>query len=307
MDKNYSQLELAQIFGQPLDPRKPYPDLVMEVCETDTAEPTDYYYYFDALVDTDKIYVITASGEVTQEAVTPDTPALISFFDISSPEYFVKLTDLAKAKESTVRRKIITINRAMNMYENYKVVDLLKTSCAGTGNQISLGSGETRFNFSHLVQMKHLIKDYGDDFVLLVGSTVDLDIDLWDWNDNKYVSLKDALEQLNIKIVRVTGSVSIDGSSTTIIASTKAYLVARSTELGRPVLFVRKKLNDLELLGGVINAQSGDKAERLVMTSPNPVTHLSGNKRYLAIGCTGFEEAAIAVINPYAIAEFSRS
>lgn len=307
MEKKYSQLEIAQIFGEPKDPRKPYSDLISLVAETDTANPEDYYYYFDALLDTDKIYVVTASGELTQENVTPDSPALLSFSDLSSPEYFVKLIDLAKAKETIVRRKLVTINRAMNAYENYKITSLLATACAGSGNQIGLGSGETRFNFSHLVNMKHTIKDYGDDFVLLVGSDVDLDIDLWDWNDNKYHSLKDALDQLRIEVVRVTGNVDVDGSTTTVMPSTKAYLVARSTEMGRPVLFVRKKLSDIELLGGVINSAGGGKSERLIFSSAQPVTHVAGSKRYLAVGITGFEEIAAAVINPYAIVEFTRA
>lgn len=305
--KNLSQLEIAQIFGEPKDPRRPYPDLIAEVAETDTANPEDYYYYFDALLDTDKIYVITATGELTQENVSPDTPALLAFSDLSSPEYFIKITDLAKAKETVIKRKLRTINRAMNAYENYKITSLCSTACAASGNQISLGSGETRFNFSHLVTMKHTIKDYGDDFVLLVGSDVDLDIDLWDWNDNKYHSLKDALEQLRIRIVRVTGSVDIDGSTTNVLASTKAYLVARSTEMGRPIVFVRKRLDDIEILGGVIKEADGDKPERLVFASPNPVTHVSADKRYLAVGITGFEEIAAAVVNQYGIVEFTRA
>lgn len=301
-----SQLEVAQIFGEPRDPKKPYPNIVDAVCDKDTADPSDYYYYFDALLDTDKIYVITATGALTQENVVPDSPALISFVDISSPEYFMKITDLAKAKESVIKRKLRTINRAMNAWENYKIVTLLAAAASGTGFQTTLGSGVTTFNFEHLVTMKHQIKDYGDDYVLLVGSTVDLDIDLWDWNDNKYFSLSDALNQLNISIIRVTGTVAIDGSSTTVMAATKAYLVARSTEMGRPVLFVRKKLDEIEMLGGVIKEQDGDRPERLIFSSANPVTHVSGSTRYLAVAITGYEEVAMAVINPYGIAEFSR-
>ena len=36
-EKNiFSPLEVARIIGQPLDPRKPYPQIVEECCETDT-------------------------------------------------------------------------------------------------------------------------------------------------------------------------------------------------------------------------------------------------------------------------------
>ena len=38
----YTGLEIAKIFGEPLDPRKPFTDLVSAVCETDTALPDEY-------------------------------------------------------------------------------------------------------------------------------------------------------------------------------------------------------------------------------------------------------------------------
>ena len=57
-------------------------------------------------------------------------------------------------------------------------------------------------------------------------------------------------------------------------------------------------------LGGVLY-DNGEKPERLVFVSPNPVQVT--NSRYLAVGVTGFEEIAAAVTNPYAIARFDRS
>ena len=110
--KQYNELEIAKILGEPRDPKKPYPELVELVCETQTAEPSDYVYQFDVLAETDKVYVITSTGEVTQENVTPDTPALMTFIDVASPEYYVKITDLASAKERTLARKVQTLNRA---------------------------------------------------------------------------------------------------------------------------------------------------------------------------------------------------
>ena len=82
--------------------------------------------------------------------------------------------------------------------------------------------------------------------------------------------------------------------------------VFRSTEVGNPILFVRKKLDSISMLGGVMS-EAGDMPERLVITSNNPVSVLSGSNRYLAVGVTGFEELAIAVTNPYALACFTRS
>jgi len=306
--RNYSAFEMSRIFGEPRDPRqgKSFSNLVTAICETDTVGPRDYYYYFDALLETDKVYVITATGEVTQENVSPDTPAVLSFTDLASPEYYVKITDLASTKESTIARKIKTINRAMNFYENYKIVALLSAAVTGLGiNSDSFDSSEDHFDYSHLIDMLHSVKDYGNSFVLLVGSTIDKQIDLWDWTDNKYHSLKDALADLNVEIIRVKESVTIDGSATDVLAATDVYLVARNTEMGKPVMFVRKQLDEIELLGGIIKEQDGERPQRIIFASPNPVSVLSTSKRYLAVGITGYEQFAAAVTNPYAIAYFS--
>ena len=256
----------------------------------------------------DKVYVITASGEITQENVSADTPGTLTFVDLASPEYYLKLTDLAKSKERTLARKVTTINRAMNEYENYKVISLIAAACL-SANKFSLGSGETAFRYSHLIDMLDAVKDYGDSYVLVVSGTIDKDIILWDWTENKYHSLKDALGDLNIEIVRVAASqkVTVDGAVTQVLGSTKAYLIARDSEMGKPVLWVRKRLNEIELLGGVIKEEDGERPERLIFASPNPVSVGTNNTRYLAVGVTGYEEFAGAVVNPYALAEFTRA
>jgi hypothetical protein len=301
----YTGLELAKILGEPRDPRKPYTLLQTTVCETATAEPEDYVYSFDVLQDTDKIYTITSTGELTQESVTPDSPALLTFIDIASPEYYVRITDLAKKKEDVLARKTTTINRAMNAYENRLIVAGID-GAVQTAKQFGLNSGATTFQYSNLVDMLDSVIDFGDRFVLIAGTAIAKDIVLWDWTDNKYQSLKAALEDLNVEIIRINQTVTIDGSSTPVIASDKAYLVATDTEVGKPVLFVRKKLDSIAMLGGVL-AESGDQPERLIITSHNPVTVLSGSKRFLAVGVTGYEELVVSVINPYALACFTRA
>jgi len=301
----YSGIELAKILGEPKDPRKPYTMLQTSICETATAEPEDYVYSFDVLQDTDKIYTITANGELTQENVTPDSPALLTFIDVASPEYYVKITDLAKKKEDVLARKTMTINRALNAYENRLIVSAID-GAVQTANQFTLSSAKTTFTYENLVDMLDAVQDYGDKFVLIAGTAVAKDIVLWDWNDNKYQSLKAALADLNIDIIRVNQTVTIDGSPTSVIASTKAYLVATDTEVGKPVLFVRKKLDSVAMLGGVMS-ESGDVPERLIISSNNPVSVLTSSKRYLAVGVTGYEEIVVSVTNPYAIACFTRS
>lgn len=303
---NYSAFEVSKIFGEPLDPRVLFSDLVTAVCQTEFAEPNDYYYSYDSLLETDKVYVITSTGELTQENVSPDSPNALNFTDIVSPEYYVKINELASAKEATIARKLKTINRAMNFYENYVVVGLLKAAVVGLGtNSNTLASGETHFDYSHLVTMIHQVKDYGDTFVLLVGSTIDKQIDLWNWTDNKYQSLSSALADLNVKIIRVKETVSIDGSSTQVLGASEVLLVANNTTMGKPVLFVRKRLNEIDLLGAVIKQPGEERPQRIIFATPNPQPVIGSNKRYMAVGIYGYEEIACAVVNPYAVSYFT--
>ena len=322
----YDPLEVARIIGQPLDPRKPYPQLVSALCETDTSEPEEYLYYFDCLVNTEKVIVITASGAVTQENITPDSPVQIAFTDLATPEYYVKFTDYANRKEQVLARYNRTINRALNSYETYKVVQMLDAcidsgavtpNVSGyTGQDITLGSGFTRFSFPHVIDMLEAVQDYGDNYTLVLGAQPAKDIKLWNWNDNKYQSVSQAFADLNIETVRIslagaaaTFGFDDDGSggtvSTDILATNKAFMVAKDTELGKPLLFVRKNLDSIKQLGGVIS-NDGTMPQRLVFTSPNPIT-VTGTARYLAVGVTGYEQIAGAVKNPLAVCRFTRS
>jgi len=302
----YDQLEIARIIGEPKDPRRPYPLLVDAVCEKDSADPDEYVYYFDVLQDTDKIYVITANGSVTTENVTPDTPAQLTWIDLASPEYYVKVIDLAKAKEKVLARKKVTINRALNVEENRAVLALIDAAAQGQGNVNDLRSGDTSFNYEYLIDMIDQVIDYSENYVLVAGTQIDKDIKLFDWKDNKYHSRIQAFQELVISTVRIKQQHSRDGGGeAAILASTSAYQVGTVTEQpGKPILFARKRMNEIDQLSGIISTD-GDQPERLVFVSPNPVQ--VSTTRYLAVGLTGYEEYAAAVTNPYAISKFTRS
>lgn len=300
----FDALEIARIIGQPLDPRRPYPSLVETLCELDTADPNEYVYDFDVLAETDYIYTTVASG-LTQVAVTPDTPALLSFVDLASPEYYVKLTDLASAKERTLARKKATINRALNMEENYRVIQLLDAAAIARGNLNDLRSGQTSFNYEYLIDMIDQIIDYSENYVLVAGTQIDKDLKLFDWKDNKYHSMVEAFNDLGIQVVRVNQPLSRDGGgATAILNANVCYLAGVTTEVGKPLLFVRKRLDEIGRLGGVIS-EAGDTAQRLVFVSPNPVT--VSTTRYLAVALTGYEQIAVATHNSYAISKFTRT
>jgi len=306
MKTKYNQLEVARIFGQPLDPRKPYPNIVNKICEVDTAASDEYHYYYNANVESDTIHTITSSGAVTQVNVLPITPTALSFIDVASPEYYVKLTDLASAKESTLARKLKTIQRSLDAYETFLVIEAMQAACTAAGREIdrSASSGSTTFNYEHLITMLDNVIDYGDNYVLVAGTLIDKDIKLWDWNDNKYTSLAAALQALNIDVVRSNSLVTIDASAVRALAGDEAFLVATDTELDKPNLFVRKKIRDIDLLGGTIQLDGGE-VERMVFVSPNPIT-VTGSARYLGVAITGFEEIVVANTNVFGCYRFER-
>lgn len=300
----YDHLELARIIGEPRDPRRPYPTLVEKLADTDTADANEYVYYFDVLLETDKIVTTVASG-LTTTNVTPDSPVLLTFTDLATDEYYVKFTDLANAKERTLARKKLTINRAMDVEENYQIIQLLNAAAITAGNLNDLRSGERAYNFAHCMDQIDQIIDYSSNYVLVTGTQIDKDIKMWDWTDNKYHSMVEAFNDLGIEVVRINQTVTRDGVATPILASTTAYMAGTLTEKpGKPLLFVRKRLNEIEKLGGVIS-EPGSAPERLVFVSPNPVQVSS--TRYLAVGMVGYENYVAATQNTYAISRFLRT
>lgn len=319
MEQNkYDQLEMSKIMGQPLDPKKPYSKLVDAICETDTGMPEDYDYVFDVLPETDMISIITSTGVVSQVSVAGDTPAALTYIDVATPEYYIKFTEYLSRKEDILKRKKITINRSLDAYENYEVVQLLASAANSSSHQHTLASGYSRFTYADLVDMIEDVQDYGDNFVLVVGSQVDKDIRLWNWNDNKYNDLEQAFTALKITKIRLglgsgAQTFSYDDAgdfsytTTNVLAANKAYLVAVDSEVGKPVLFVRKKLDSVKMLGGVIT-EDGTSPERIVIfgSAPQTVAGSTGT-RVLSISMTGFEEIAGAVKNCYCVSEFTRS
>ena len=316
----FDQLEVARTIGQPLDPRKPVPKIVNAVCNTEIANAEDHTFYFDALLETDKVLVITANGEVVQENVTIDTPVQLTFIDLASPEYYIKLTEWATRKEDVLARKNKTINRALNSYETYKVITLLDAAATTAGNTNTLRSGVTRYQFTDLIIQLQQVQQYGDKYVMPIGADIWKDIVLWDFDDNKFHSPLESLKALDVELVRIslgsgaaqfnlgTGPSGGSGGTTAatdILAATTSYLVATDTEMGKPLLWVRKNLDQVKTLGGVI-AEDGDEIQRVIFASPNPVT-VTGTTRYLAIAMTGWEQIAAAVVNANGISEFVRS
>ena len=294
-------LELgSKIFGQPVDPLRPYPKLVEMVADIDTTEAGEDVYKFDVDEDTKEVYYIDTNSNVTSSKVTPNTVSSVTFTDALTKEYYVAFSDLLTAKYDVIARKKQTITRALDAIEIKRTLLIIDAAVAA-GNRVVLATGETKFKYTHLIAMREKVKDYGDNFILIVGSQIDNDIILWDYDENKYQSLQAALADLKISIVRVVGGVTIDGSAKVILNANKALLVALNTELaGKPIKFSRKMLNRVEIGAGEVDA--GLQRATIVSPAIMPV----GSNRVPSVGVLGFESVAVVNVNSKAQAGFYR-
>lgn len=300
---------VARIVGEPVDPLKPYPELVELVCETETTDVGEDLYKFDVDEDAKEVFYINANGSVTNEQVTPNTPVQITFVDISTPQKWVAFSDLLTAKYDVIARKKKTLTRALNANELKKVV-MVHDAAIPVANRVTLASSETKFKISHLWDMIEKVENYGGNFVLVAGAQIVNDIRRWDYDENKYNSVKAMLDDLNVQIVRVFGRVSIGNQTTSpynqsavakdIINTNKAILVALDTEAGKPAVFSRRMLNSIQYLQG----EKDEAMQRVTLV--NPAIMPIGSDQKLSVGILGFESIALAIRNVYGLAGFYR-
>lgn len=309
-------MEIARIIGEPKQPDVKMPYFIEGICDFDTAMPEEYVYYYTPQDGEEYIYVVTSDGLITQRQVTPHVPTLLTYKDIQTPGYFVKMIDLARAKETAVARVKRDMSRAMDKEECLTVVGLLNTGATAASNLFTPDSGQTRFRYTNLVDMIEAVGDYGTNFKLIAGSTVAKDVVRWNFDENKYTQL--SLQELGVEMIRVglksgARTVNIDDDNsggvvaTDVLAANVAYLVATDTEAGmKPVLFVRKKIGGVEG-AGAMGAESLDAMpERYVFPLGGIVKKLSGSQTFIGYEFVGFEEYQAVLRNGKAVAKFTR-
>jgi hypothetical protein len=296
-------LEIAKVIGQPIDSNIPVPIELTEIADIETADFGEDVYYFAAYDDNvDTVYTAGASGEVTSNKKSPTGASSLTFVGYQSDLAYVTIQDLQNAKDQTaLARKKLAITRSMDKLDVKRMLDII---LAKVDQKITCGSGEDLYD--GIVKMVHKIVDYGDNFILLVGSTVWEKINTYDKenadNFNYRVGLKEMLAANGIKVVKVTGStVTLDtGSALPVLAATKAIMVARDSKLnvgGKPCLFVRRKINpDVATLLGI----EPDKAERLI-TTIGGLQVINNSKNILGYGVVGYECAIEALVNYKAV------
>lgn len=291
----------SKVVGEPIDPLKPYAPVIDAICQTDTIAAGDDYLSYDVDEDTKYVYIIDNTGTVTTAAVTVGSPTGATFYPCLTRQEKIHIVDLLTAKYDVIAKKRRAVGRALDAIEIQKVIALLNSGTPA-GNRVVLGSGETKFKFSHLLDMRAKVQDYASKFALIMGSQVEDDMIRWDYDENKYHSIKDMFDELGITPLRVFGSVTIGGSATNLIHTNKAYLVGIDGVLGKPLSVGRRILPDkLAVLGGEKDVQ----LQRMVIV--NPALMQVGATTEPAMGISGFESFAAVLTNSKVLAVFYRA
>jgi hypothetical protein len=292
---------IAKVIGQPIDSSLPVPVVISEIADIETAEPGEDVYVWNAYDDNvDTIYTAGNDGELVSVKKGAVAATLLTFAGLQTDLAYVTVNEVLNAKDQTaVARKKAAITRGMDKEEVVRLINVI----LGIASQEIEGAGKDLYDI--VMDMYHLVEDYGDDFILLVGSTVSEKIDTYDKdnvaNFHYRIGLKETLANLGIKKVKVVGKVKLDGGAySPVLAAKSGILVARNSQLkvGKPCLHVRRKINpDIAANMGA----NPEEAYRFVSVAQTP-TVINNSKNILGYGVFGFESIVEAVTNFKAIA-----
>lgn len=311
----YSQgglhLEVAKLIGEPINPQLPVAMELSEIADFFTAEPGEHVWRYqnhdnvaDVVLDVDPNCLITPVKR------SPLNDIEVTFKGFNSKMEYVCVEDvLNKVDTNILARRKASIARGMDKTELKNILDALLTPTntyfphnAVFNNEVTPATGDDLYDI--IMEMKHKVEDYGDNYVLLVGSTVKEKLDTYDKDNvtafNYNVTIMQRLAQLGITVMKIFGKVSnVTGETeSALMDSNKMILVARDSRIaeGKPIKFVRRRISPdiARLMGADI-----DSAQRAMIVNPVPVQD-SGNR--LAFGIYGYESRIFLITNPYAIA-----
>ena len=311
MDKNLF-LEVAKQIGEPIDTSLRVPVEITEVADVFSAEPGEKVWRYTAMDETgDYIYSVDSDGVISTVKRSPTGDAELTFAGLNSKLEYVLIDEILGETDNTsvLARRKASITRSMDKKEIKLIADALlaKTGAYLPGvnpHEYTVSSGDDLYDV--IMGMKHLVEDYGDNFVLLVGSTVKEKLDTYDKDnvgDFSYrIGIMETLKGLGIKVVKMFGQ--LQGSA--LFPAKKLILVAKNSTIaeGKPIKFVRRKISaDIaKLMGAEV-----DKAQRALIVNPTPVQatpDVTGGTQsnLLAYGVYGYESMIFTVTNPKAIA-----
>ena len=305
-----AHLEIAKLIGQPINAQLPVPVELAEIADTFTAEAGEKvwrYTAFDNSLDT--IISVDANGVITLVKRSPTGDAELTFSGLNSKLEYVLIDDILSETDNTqvLARRKVSISRGMDKRELKTILDAIVAKTAGylpgvQPEEVTVTSAGDLYDV--IMEMKHKVEDYGDDFVLLVGSTAKEKIDTYDKDNastfNYNVTLRAKLAELGIKVMKVFGKVELTdgGGEVALLDAKKMILVARNSRIaeGKPIKFVRRKIsaNIAKLMGADV-----DTAQRALWVSPTPMQQ--GANSLLAYGIYGYESVIFTITNPKAI------
>lgn len=307
-----AQLEIAKTIGEPIDPNLPVPPILLEIADFETAEAgEDVKIYTSEDVNGgdlssttgDVLYSVASNGQITGVEVTPNTPATLAFTTVQSRLERVHIDNLLNSPDQTVlARRKAAITRGMDKKIVKEALDLILNCDGSSGRpdqEVIQASGMDLYDLCQA--MVHKIEDFGDNYILLVGSTVKEALDSYDKvNASNFayrVGIKEYLAGAGITVVKVNGFVVYGYGSTTavkVLAATKMILVARDSLVakGKPITYVRRKIN------AALAAQMGTEVDATFRaTSVIPIPIGEGSYNILAFGIHAFEQRICALLN----------
>jgi len=312
-NENY-QLEIAKQVGEPINAQLPVPVEISAIADTFTAEPGEKvwrYTAFDTAVDT--ILDVESDGSIKPVKRSPTGDAELTFKGLNSKLEYVLIDDILAESDNTqvLARRKASIIRGMDKRELKLILDAVLAKTAGylpgvDPHEYTVASADDLYDC--IMGMKHLVEDYGDGYVLLVGSTVKEKIDTYDKDNastfNYNVTLTTRLSELGVKVMKVFGKVEVtDGAGeVALMDAKKMVLVAVNSRIaeGKPVKFVRRKVSPdiAKLMGADV-----DSAQRALIVNPTPVVVAGGSvgNNRLAYGIYGYESIIFTITNPKAI------
>lgn len=328
---NY-QRRIAKLIGEPINPSLPVPVEISELAFTDTADPGEDVYRYDSYdTDADQILdVDTTNANITAVKRSPMDKTVLTFKGLDSQLEYVHVHDVLNSPDQKVLgRKKRRILAGMDKLELRCILNAIvdgKTpgmvggthSMEDSVQSVTPESGDDLYDL--IMKAKHLLENYGDDYLLMNGSTVNEKLDTFDKDKagtfNYSVTIRSMLKQVGIKPFKIFGTVkwtggghnvgsggyADDSSATALLNANYFVLEARNSrivedgQIQKPIIFVRKKISAeiAEFMGAEV-----DKAQRALIISgvPLPV----GTKQKLAYSVYGVEEIIWAIVNAYAL------
>lgn len=305
--------EIGKIIGQPIDPNLPVPAVLNEIADYETAEPGEEVKIYTAedtnagnLSSTtgDVIFSVGSNATITGSIIDPQTPAVIAFTSVQSRlERIYVDAILNSPDQSVIARRKAAITRAMDKRITKDAIDLVLHLDGGSGRPNQEVVQTTGMDlYALILAMKQKIEDFGDNYILLVGSTVHNKIESYvrdnATNFQYRVSLIDELlKGYNIKTIKVNGYVVYGQDNTTavkVLAADKLVMVARDSLIakGKPITYVRRKIAPAiaQMMGSEVDATF-----RATSVIPLPVNE--GGANALAFGIHAFEQRVCALLN----------